>query len=150
MTVRAAAADRLLLPAGYKITDSFSAQSGIVLVNNGAGVGANVPQVIVSAFIPSGAKAYIQSLNFRIIDLSAYDQLYFAIRRNGGLVVPYHNISGEQVVEDTFVPVDDAFDPGLFEIVCKNIAGTTEPNASPDQLNVRVIARWTGYLLSRR
>jgi hypothetical protein len=149
MSLALDSATRLLLPSGYDLGDSFSAQGAIVAVAAAAGV-ASAPQVLLSRYMPPGALVYIQSLSIRVIDLAAYDQLFFALKRNGAVLYPWNDINGEQVMEDSIVPVDEAFDPGLLELVAKNISGTTETGASLDPVAIRVITRFRGYLLKPR
>jgi hypothetical protein len=138
---------KLMLPLGWRISEPFSEQSQIVNVAAGAGVGTTVQQSVLSKVIPSGARAYVSELSFRIVDMAAFDQVYFSLKRNGARIAPWEKISGEQVVDEHIIPVDYSFEPGFLEIAATNISGTSETGASENAGTLRVIARFKGYLL---
>lgn len=140
----------LRLPPGLVVADSFSGQGSVTSVAAGAGVGATAHQVLLNKEIPSGASIYLEKIFLRVVDMAAYDQVFFSLRRNGALIAPWHKISGEQIVEEFNVDVDETFGAGMLEIVAANISGTTETNAAPDAVAVRCIARFKGLLLRQR
>lgn len=140
-----------LLPDGWEMYGPWNEQSGIVTVNSGAGLATTAQQVIVSRHIPVGNKVYLGALYVRILDEAAFDQLRFSLKRNGAKQIPWDAVTGEQFKEDRSYLIDEVFDPGLLEITATNISGSaSESGASPDQLNIRVVARWVGYLLRPR
>lgn len=139
---------KLLLPVGWRITEPFSEQSAIITVAAGAGVGLTVQQRVLSKVIPSGARAYVENLSFRIVDMAGFDQIYFSLKRNGARISPWEKISAEQVVGERDVPVGYAFEPGFLEIGATNISGTSEDGAAEGGGDIRVIARFNGYLLT--
>lgn len=138
-----------ILPPGWVLGDPLEgSQSPIVSVASGDGVNATVPKIILAREVPPGARVYLERMSLRVVDQAAYDQLYFALRRNGAKISPWDKISGEQVVEDHFVAIEQTFESGLLEIVGINISGTgAETGAAADAVAVRVIARLFGYLL---
>ena len=142
--------DRANIPAGFAFAGAWSEQGQIVSVPAGAGVAATAYTVLVSREIAAGALVWIDKLFLRVVDMAAYDQIYFALRRNGALLSPWHKISAEQVVEEFSVDVEEAFSSGQLEIVASNISGTAEVGASPDPVAVRCIARYKGQLLRER
>lgn len=137
----------IVLSPGWRIGQPLSDQSQIVTVTNGAGIGSAVPITILSREIPSGARAYVRALAVRIVDVAAFDQLFFALRHDGGLVTPWHKISGEQFVDDHGVPIEKEFGPGTLQVIGYNVSGTSEGGANP--FDVRVLARFVGYLLNQ-
>jgi hypothetical protein len=144
---------QVLLPEGYEIGDNIDEQSGIVLVAANAGIGAVAEQTIVALAAPVSAKVYIRQVQIQVIDAAAFDQLYFALKRNGGKILPYNQISGTQIEKQPIIPIDKSFDGGDIWITAINISGTTDsswPNPSPDAIPIRCIARIQGYLLRRR
>lgn len=138
------------LPPGLVVADGFSEQGVVTSVASGAGVASTAYQVLLSRVIPGGASIYIEKIFLRVVDMAAYDQVFFSLRRNGALIAPWHKISGEQVVEEFHVDVDEVFGAGMLEIVASNISGTSETGAAPDPVAVRCIARFKGLLLRQR
>lgn len=126
---------------------AWSEQGVIVSVPSGAGVTPTAHTVLLRKEIASGARVWVEKLFLRVVDMAAYDQLYFSLRRNGALIAPWEKISAEQVVEEFAVDVGESFGGGMLEIVAANISGTSETGASPDAVAVRCIARLKGFLL---
>ena len=138
------------IPSGFAEAGSWSEQGQVVSVPAGAGIAATAHTVLVSREIPSSARVYIEKIFMRVVDMAAYDQLYFSLRRNGALLAPWHKISAEQVVEEFDVEVGEVFGGGQLEIVAANISGTsvaTESSVASDPVAVRCIARIKGTLL---
>lgn len=133
---------------GWRSGLPYSAQSQIVSVADGAGVGVTAQQVIVAKTIPPGTRVYIDSISLRVVDNAAYDQVRFSLRHNGAKLIPWDNISGEQISGDYVVPVGQDFDPGLIEIAATSIAGTSEAGAAGALNGIRVICRFRGSLLN--
>ncbi len=142
--------NRLKFPPGWTVADAWAEQGLIVSVPAGAGVAATAYTSLIAREIPSGARVYIDQLFLRVVDMAAYDQVFFALRRNGALIHPWNKISGEQVVEDFSVDVGEVLHSGMLEIVAANISGTTETGATPDAVAIRCIARFKGFLLRER
>ena len=138
------------VPDGWAISDAWSEQGYIESVASGEGVNLIAPHILVAREVPPGARVYIEKINFRIVDMAAYDQLIFALRRNGAKLSPWEKISGEQIREEFSVDVDEFIDSGMLEIVATNISGTTEAGASPDAYAIRVIARFKGLLMREK
>lgn len=139
--------NRFDVPVGWEMDRPFSAQSNIVSVADGAGVGAVAQQSIVSKTIPPGARLYVESVSLRVVDNAAHDQIRFSLKHNGAKVSPWDAVSGEQITDDYIVPVQVDFDPGLIEIAATSIAGSTEAGAAGALNGVRVICRLRGFLL---
>lgn len=142
--------NRLRFPPGWTVAESWAEQGQVVSVPAGAGVAATAYTSLVARVISPGARVYIDQLFLRVVDMAAYDQVFFAIRRNGALIHPWNKISGEQVVEDFSVDVGEVFHSGTLEVVASNISGTTEDNAMQPGVAIRCIARFKGYLLRER
>lgn len=142
--------NRLKFPPGWTVADAWAEQGVIVSVPAGAGVAPTAYTALISREIPAGARVYIDQLFLRVVDMAAYDQIFFALRRNGALIHPWNNISGEQVVEDFSVDVGEVLHSGLIEIVGKNISGTSEAGAMAPGVAIRCIARFKGFLLRER
>ncbi len=142
--------NRLRFPTGWVAADAWAEQGAIVSVPAGAGVAATAHTVLVSREIPAAARVYIDKIFLRVVDMAAYDQLYFALRRNGALIAPWNKISGEQIVEEFDVEIGEVFHSGTLEIVAANISGTSETGATPDPMAIRCIARFKGVLLRER
>lgn len=140
------------LPPGWVVADSFSAQGAIVSVAAGAGVGTTAHQVLLQKEVASGARVFIEKIFLRVVDMAAYDQVFFGLRHNGALISPWNKISGEQIVEEFNVDVEDVFGAGMLEVVASNISGQTalESTAAPDAVAIRCIARFKGLLLRQR
>lgn len=132
---------------GFVRAGAWSEQGAIVSVPSGAGVTPTAHTVLLSKEIASGARVWVEKLFLRVVDMAAYDQLYFSLRRNGAPIAPWEKISAEQVVEEFAVDVGESFGGGMLEIVAANISGTTQAGASPDPVAVRCIARLKGFLL---
>lgn len=139
---------KILLPPGWRIVEPFSEQSQIVSVAAGAGVGTTVQQSVLSKVVPSGARAYVETMSFRIVDQAGFDQIFFSLKRNGARISPWEKVSAEQVVGERDVPVGFPFEPGFIEIAASNISGTSESGAAEGGGAIRVIARFSGYLLA--
>lgn len=140
----------LHLPPGLMTAGGFSEQGAVTEVAAGVGVASTAYTVLLSKVIPGGASVYLEKIFLRVVDMAAYDQVFFGLRRNGALIAPWHKISGEQVVEEFHVDVEEVFGAGQLEIVASNISGTSETNAAPDAVAVRCIARFKGLLLRQR
>lgn len=137
----------LFVSPGWQVTGPLSEQSGIITIVAGAGVGLTAQQQILALTVPPAARAYVTSLSFRVVDMAGFDQVFFSLKRNGAKIAPWEKISGEQIVDEHIVPVDQEFGPGLLEIGGVNISGTTESGAAAAAGGIRVIARVKGYLL---
>ena len=81
------------IPPGWVVADSFSAQGAVVSVAAGAGVGTTAPQVLLNKEIASGARVFIEKIFLRVVDMAAYDQVFFGLRHNGALISPWNKIS---------------------------------------------------------
>lgn len=127
----------------------LTAQGGLVSVPAGAGVGSTARTVLASVEIASGDRAWLDSISVRIVDMAAYDQLNFALRLNGALLLPFDDISGEQFYDEYRLPIAREVGPGLLEIVAQNISGTTETGASLDPVAIRCVARLRGSLIQK-
>lgn len=138
------------IPPGWVVADSYSEQGSIVTVEAGAGVSATAHQVLLQKEIPPGARVFIEKIFLRVVDMAAYDQIFFSLRRNGALIAPWHKISGEQIVEEFDVEIEEVFGAGMLEIVAANISGTSDPDAAPDAVPIRCISRFKGLLLRQR
>jgi hypothetical protein len=145
--MRASAYD---LPTGYVRAGAWSEQGQIVSVPAGAGVTPTAHTVLVSREVSPGAMVWIERIGIRVIDMAAYDQLYFSLRRNGMMIAPWEKISAEQVAEEFTVDVEQSFSSGQLEIVAANISGTSQTGAAPDAVAIRCIARFKGALLRTR
>lgn len=133
------------LPPGWVEAGIWSEQGQIVSVASGAGVTPAPFTPLLSRVIAPAARVYCERLFLRVIDMAAYDQMFFSLRRNGALIAPWEKINGEQFVEEFGVDVGEVFNGGTLEIVASNISGT--PGGLPDPLAIRCIARLRGYLL---
>ena len=141
------------LPMGLQSAGAWGEQGQIVSVAAGAGVTPTPFAVLVSRVIGAREQIWLEKVFLRVVDMAAYDQIFFSLRRNGMLIYPWHKISAEQVVEEFSVDVEESFKSGMLEIVATNISGvavTVEPTAAPDPVAIRCIARFKGKLLRER
>lgn len=143
------------IPGELQIIGEFNGNGDIISVPDGSGFsglpgGGPVLTSMVSRSIHPSHRAYIESLRLAIVDLAAFDQIYFALRLNGLNIPPWDFVSSEQILLYPFIPVGKIVDPGLLEIVAYSKAGTTQPGASGVLGGVRCQAAWVGYAVRSR
>lgn len=138
----------LILSPGWYPGEPFIAQGDIETVAAGDGINGAAQHSCVSKVIAPGSRAYVRYISVRVVDMAAYDQLYFSLKLNGALLLPWRKISGEQFVDDHLVEVEQEIEAGKLEIGAANISGTSEAGAAA-AVDIRVLARFVGFLLNQ-
>ena len=137
------------LSPGWVLADQFTVQSGVVAVPAGAGVLGVARQVVLQERVGPAARAWLQQIDFRMVDDGGYDQIIFMLCRNGNPIDAWSQISATQITLDPTVPINQEFEAAVYTVEAMNISGTSWPGADPDGAAVRVVARLIGNVLRK-
>lgn len=126
------------IPRGWVEGEEFDAYGSVVTIGARAGYDGTAPAVIVSRAVPIQAKAYLESLILRVIDVGGREFITFSLRQNGLDVPPYIDIPAEQVAEERIIRINQVINGGTLEIIARN---------SDAALTPRAVAGWSGRRL---